>query len=57
MGGEDCGTCGLLTKTNGFIVQPFTSLASNTSWFLLIGLILIAAYLWREILKHIESMI
>jgi hypothetical protein len=54
---ETCAQCGLLQQTQKFLAQPFTSAASNTSWVLFVGLVIIVAYLWRDIIKHIESMV
>lgn len=54
---NDCDQCGLMTKTHDFLVQPFTSAASNTNWFLFVGLIIIAAILWRHIILEFENLI
>lgn len=51
MQNNQCVGCGLLGRVGQFLTSPATSMASNTSWFLLIGLVLIAAYLWTRILN------
>ena len=57
MNGSTCSGCGLYSKASAFLAQPFTSAASNTEWVLFVGLILIAAFLWTRILRHIENLV
>lgn len=57
MGGDSCAGCGLLTRVNQYLAQPFTSAASNTEWVLFVGVILIAAYLWSRVIHRIETLL
>lgn len=52
-----CAGCGLLTRVNQFLAQPFTSFASNTDWILFVGAILIIAYLWSRVIHTIEELL
>lgn len=60
-GGSDnstpCGGCTLFQRVHGFIMQPFTSAASNTEWVLFIGLILIVVYLWARVLGQFTAIV
>jgi hypothetical protein len=53
---NDCAGCGLMTRVSRFIMAPITSTASDTSWFLFVGLILIAVFLWTRILRDIREL-
>ena len=46
----------MFQRVEGFLAQPFTSVASNTSWVLMVGLVLVVAYLWRDMLEHIKAL-
>lgn len=48
---------GLFSRVQAFIFSSFTSAASTTNWFLFVGAILIAAYLWRYLLSEFEDLI
>lgn len=52
-----CVGCGLITRLNNFLAQPFTSMASNTDWILFVGAIVIIAYLWSRIIRTIEELL
>lgn len=54
---NNCAGCGLLTRVQAFLAQPFTSFASNTDWLLFVGAILIAAYLWSRVIKTLEELL
>lgn len=56
-GTESCSGCTLFQHTQNFLFQPFTTAASRTNWFLFVGLVLIAAFLWTRILRTIEELI
>jgi len=52
-----CVGCSITDTVKNFVFQPITSAASNTEWFLFVGAILIAAYLWSRFLRHIEELL
>jgi len=56
-GPSTCYGCGLYSRASAFLAEPFTTAASKTEWVLFVGMILVAAYIWRDILKHIESLV
>ena len=52
-----CAGCSLFKRVSGFILEPINSAATNTSWVLFVGLVLIVAYLWTRVLRDIQSML
>lgn len=51
-----CEGCTLYQRVHDYLMQPFTSAASQTEWVLFVGLIIIVAFLWTRILKTIEEL-
>lgn len=54
---SECIGCGLLTRVNGFLMQPFTGNATLQNWLLLGAVVLIAAYLWSRVNRTVSDLL
>lgn len=55
MNGNPGGVEALLSATQRWVHQPFTSQMDLWHWFLIVGVVLVSAILWSFVIKHIEE--
>ena len=46
---------GYVSRIKQWAAMPFSSQMSVTGWFLFLGLIIVIAYLWTRVLRHISD--
>jgi hypothetical protein len=54
MNGQTGSVQNLVDATHKWIQQPFATTMDLTHWFLIVGVIVISAFLWSRVLAHME---
>jgi len=54
---DDCAGCSLVQRVQRFLASPFHSTLSALDWFLIVGLILVASYVWSRVVRTIEKLL
>lgn len=51
---DDTQNVGLISRVNNWMAHPFNAQGTVLDWFLFLGVICIAAFLWSRVIREIE---